>query len=66
MSSLTRVQKDVIERMRDGWELVGNWRSFELRKLGEASRHVGDSTVWSLVHTHKLVHWKADSKLVLA
>lgn len=48
---LTRVQRDVLDRLRDGWKIpkvycAGDYR---LCKDGEPSRHVADATVLSLV-----------------
>lgn len=48
-SRLTPVQKDVLDRLRDGWELVCVWGGFELRKSGEPSRYVRGVTAWSLL-----------------
>jgi hypothetical protein len=45
---LTRVQQDVVDRMKAGWELYQDWKVTQLRKDGEPSRHVADRTVWSL------------------
>ncbi len=48
MSKLTKVQQDVLDRLRDGWVIVGT-RGYHLRKDGEASRHLAEVTVDSLV-----------------
>ena len=46
-SRLTPAQKDVIDRMRDGWELRGCVPR-ELVKNGEAPRHIKFATLESL------------------
>ena len=60
---LTAVQRDVLARLRDGWVLrrspLGLW---DLEKPGEASRHVGASTAFSLwkrlmVRTDDGIYW---------
>lgn len=43
----TKVQQDVIDRMKDGWTLIG-WGDYQLVKDGEPSRHVATVTVDSL------------------
>lgn len=46
---LTSVQRDVIERLRDGWWIGTDWGGdYMLRKPGEASRHVAYVTFKSL------------------
>lgn len=54
---LTAVQKDVLDRLRDGWELYGTiGRSYGMHKRGEAYRHVAAVTVDSLVARHLICH----------
>lgn len=45
---LTPVQRDVLERLRDGWWLVWSPSVWRLIKDGEAPRHVADVTVDAL------------------
>lgn len=45
----SKVQRDVIGRLRDGWVLTGGLFSYVLVKEGEPSRHVANSTVSALV-----------------
>lgn len=46
----TKVQKDVIDRMKDGWIIMTNWASmtYMLEKVNEPSRHVATQTFESL------------------
>ncbi len=49
-SRLTAVQRDVIERLKDGWKYHPSGAiHFCLTKEGEAPRHVKSVTHWSLV-----------------
>lgn len=50
MTTLTKVQRDVLDRLRDGWEMEreGVSRGAFLRKSCEANRYVAWNTVDSL------------------
>lgn len=47
---LTPVQRDVLDRLRDGWELWHNWPGvYTLTKHCLPTRHVATSTAMSLI-----------------
>ena len=46
----TRVQRSVLELMKDGWWVGDDWEGeYMLRKPNEASRHVSKATMRSLI-----------------
>lgn len=46
----TTVQRDVIDRLKDGWKLLYAWPNlYIITKTGEPSRHVSSKTGDSLV-----------------
>ena len=52
---LTRVQRDVLELMRDGWVIEVHHEAM-LKKDGEASRHVRSNTFEALVNRGLIVN----------
>lgn len=64
---LTPVQRDVLERMKNGWTLAMllGVSGAELRKSGEPARHVSEITVDSLIG-RRLIRNNGDFTWVLA
>ena len=50
----TRVQQDIIDRLRDGWMMHWTGNGYCVCKEGEPSRHVREATAVSLIDRNKV------------